>query len=558
MTEESSFVRKEPCPECGSRDNLARYSDGHAYCFGCGHYEHGDGSVSEPSRKSKGTRMEDALTGEFKALPKRGLTEETCRKFGYMVGKDKYGKTVQIAPYHDAQGRLVAQKLRDAEKNFKCVGNMKEAVLFGQHLWPSGGRRVVITEGEIDCMTVSQLQGHKWPVVSVQNGADGAARSIKQNLQWLNTFEEVVLVFDQDEPKTKKDGTVFYPGQDAARECVILFPPGKCKIAVLPGKDPNELLMAGEGDKVIQAIWNAQTYRPDGIVTIADIRDEVMRPIEWGLPWFLEDLTKLTYGRRYGEIYAFGAGTGVGKTDFLTQQVDYDINTLKVPVALFFMEQQPVETIRRVAGKFAGQRFHVPDAGWTPEQLSDAIAQLEASGKLYLYDNFGATEWERIRETIRYLAHSEGVRIFYVDHLTALAAAEEDERKALEAIMAEMGALVKELDIMILMVSHLATPEGKPHEEGGRVMIRHFKGSRAIGFWCHYMFGLERDQQHENEVIRSTTTFRVLKDRYTGQATGEVLYLGYDVETGRLFKTEKPEESGPFQDETTSDEDAPF
>jgi len=558
MTEESSFVRKEPCPECGSRDNLARYSDGHAYCFGCGHYEHGDGSVSQPPKHSKGHRMENALKGEFKALPKRGLTEETCRKFGYMVGKDKHGKTVQIAPYYNAEGKLVAQKLRDAEKNFTCVGNMKEAVLFGQHLWPSGGRRVVITEGEIDCMTVSQLQGHKWPVVSVQNGADGAARSIKQNLQWLNTFEEVVLVFDQDEPKTKKDGTVFYPGQDAARECVTLFPPGKCKIAVLPGKDPNALLVAGEGEKVIQAIWNAQTYRPDGIVTIADIRDAVLKPAEWGLPWFLEDLTKLTYGRRYGEIYAFGAGTGVGKTDFLTQQVDYDINTLKVPVALFFMEQQPVETIRRVAGKFAGKRFHVPDAGWTADQLSEAIQQLEASGKLYLYDNFGATEWERIRETIRFLAHSEGVRIFYVDHLTALAAAEEDERKALEAIMAEMGALVKELDIMILLVSHLATPEGRPHEEGGRVMIRHFKGSRAIGFWCHYMFGLERDQQHENEVVRSTTTFRVLKDRYTGQATGQVIYLGYDVETGRLFKTEKPEDT-PFSDETSSsDEDAPF
>lgn len=556
MTDDSSFIRKEPCPECGSRDNLARYSDGHGYCFGCGHYEHGDGSDTPP-KQIKGQRMENALRGEFKALPKRGLTEETCRKFGYMVGKDKHGKTVQIAPYHDENGRLVAQKLRDAEKNFSCVGNMKEAVLFGQHLWPTGGRRVVITEGEIDCMTISQLQGHKWPVVSINNGADGAKNSIKKNLQWLNTFEEVVLVFDQDEPKTKKDGTVFYPGQDAARECVALFPPGKCKIATLPAKDPNELLMANQGDKIIQAIWNAQVHRPDGIVTIADIREEVLKPAEWGLPWFLEDLTNLTYGRRYGEIYAFGAGTGVGKTDFLTQQVDHDINVLKIPVALFFMEQQPVETIRRVAGKFAGHRFHVPDAGWSPDQLSSAIASLEESGKLYLYDNFGATEWERIRETIRFLAHSEGVRVFYVDHLTALAAAEEDERKALEAIMAEMGALVKELDIIIHLVSHLATPEGKPHEEGGRVMIRHFKGSRAIGFWCHYMFGLERDQQHENEAIRSTTTFRVLKDRYTGQATGQVLYLGYEVETGRLFKTEKPDETGPFQDET-SDEEAPF
>jgi twinkle protein len=162
-----------------------------------------------------------------------------------------------------------------------------------------------------------------------------------------------------------------------------------------------------------------------------------------------------------------------------------------------------------------------------------------------MFDHFGSADWDLIEKRIRYLYHSEGVRIFYIDHLTALAAAEDDEKKGLERITASMGGLVKELDIMIILVSHLATPEGKPHEEGGRVMIRHFKGSRAIGFWCHYMFGLERNQQAEDEEERQTTTFRVLKDRYTGQATGQVFYLGYDPEEGRLF--EKP---GMFDDET--------
>jgi hypothetical protein len=32
----SHFVEHAPCPKCGSRDNLAKYSDGGAYCFGCG------------------------------------------------------------------------------------------------------------------------------------------------------------------------------------------------------------------------------------------------------------------------------------------------------------------------------------------------------------------------------------------------------------------------------------------------------------------------------------------------------------------------------------------
>ena len=41
------FVRHEPCPQCSSRDNLARYSDGHAYCFGCEYREPASGEVNE-------------------------------------------------------------------------------------------------------------------------------------------------------------------------------------------------------------------------------------------------------------------------------------------------------------------------------------------------------------------------------------------------------------------------------------------------------------------------------------------------------------------------------
>src|SRR5207237_292665 len=122
----------------------------------------------------------------------------------------------------------------------------------------------------------------------------------------------------------------------------------------------------------------------------------------------------------------------------------------------------------------AGKTFHIPDAGWTPDDMDVAWATLMNSGRVFLYDSFGANEWDVIREKIEYLAHAEGVRYFFLDHLTALAAAEDDERLALERIMSEMGAMVQKLDIAIFLISHLSTPEGKPHEEGGRVMIRHF------------------------------------------------------------------------------------
>jgi twinkle protein len=437
----------------------------------------------------------------------------------------------QAATYYTPDGTAaVAQKVRMRNKEFTVVGDIRLAGLYGQHLFRDKGKMVVITEGEIDAMSVSQLQQHKYPVVSVPNGAQGAKKAIARQLEWLLGFDHTILMFDNDDQ-----------GRAAALKCAQLFPPGRCKIANLPLKDANDMLVASRGEELINAMWGAKTYRPDGLVTLAEVRAEVLKEPEQGLPWYMPTLTKLTYGRRLGECYAFGAGTGVGKTDWLVQQIAFDLTELKESVGLFFLEQQPAETVKRVAGKVCGKRFHVPSdvAGWVQHDLEGALDLLQGRAALHLYDHFGSAKWEVIQSRIRYLARSEGVRLFYLDHLTALAAEEPDERRALEGIMANIGGLVKELNIVLHFVSHLATPDGKPHEEGGRVMIRHFKGSRAIGFWSHFMFGLERNQQPDPDED-GTTTFRVLKDRYTGDATGKIFHINYDSATGMLAETDGP------------------
>jgi twinkle protein len=465
------------------------------------------------------------ITGDVRALRQRGISEETARHFGYKVGSHR-GQPVHITPLHDMDGNLVAQQLRTADKEFPILGDFSKKPLFGSKLW-SKGKRIVVTEGALDCMALSQIQDNKWATVSLPNGAAGAAACVRENLPYFNNFDEVVLMFDGDEA-----------GEKAAKACAPLFPAGKCSIATINGfKDANEALMANQPRKVLEAMWNAKVYRPDGIVSLADIREELEAPVEWGMAWYLETLNKVTYGRRKGEVYCVGAGTGVGKTDFLTQQIVYDMYELEKTVGVFFLEQMPVETAIRIAGKQAGKMFHIPDGDWTKEERSQALDELTEADRLRMYDSFGVCEWDVVKGNIEYMHHAEGIEIFYIDHLTALATGQgTDERVELERITSDIAKLAKRLNIIIIMVSHLATPDGKPHEEGGRVSIRHFKGSRAIGFWCHFMFGLERNQQAEDLHERQTTTFRVLKDRYTGQATGLTFPMNYNHETGKLYE----------------------
>jgi len=520
--DDSQYLWKEPCPACGSRDNLARYSDGHGFCFGCQHHEKGEGAVSTPhTTPAKVLDLCPPGSLNYGPLVKRRLSEETCRHWRY--GTTQYNdKPCQVATYFDSSGHPVCQKLRFPDKTFKMIGDTSSIPLFGQQLARDGGKMIIVTEGEIDAMSVSQAQGLKWPAVSIPNGASGAAKSIRTNIEFLEKYERVVFMFDMDEP-----------GQAAALECAELLSPGKGFIAQLPLKDANEMVQAGRGSEIISAAWGAKAFRPDGIVSVDALIEEAKKPIEWGLPWFLPTLNQATYGRRFTEIYMLGAGTGVGKTDFLTQQIEYDVNTLKEKVGVLMLEQKPVETVKRIAGKAVGKRFHVPDGSWEQSDLEVALEDLR--DKILFYDSFGQTEWDTVKAKIRYMSVSEGIRIFYLDHLTAMADTSR-ERESIEQIMKEMSGLANELSIIIHCVSHLSTPEGKPHEEGGRVQIKNFKGSRSIGFWSFFMFGLERNQQADDVAERQVTTFRILKDRYTGQATGTTISLGYTVETGTIYE----------------------
>ena len=520
----SELLYKTSCDDCGSSDACCVYSDGHTHCFSCG-TTHQNGAAKAAPRADDEPDSEDLLEGEYRDLTARCIREETCRKFGYKVGRFK-GQPVQLAPYRNKKSKVVAQKLRfkDKDEGMPWVGNAKQAhQLFGQHLWGSGGKRVIVTEGEIDALSVSQLQDNKWPVVSLINGADGAAKDVSRNAAWLESFDEIVLMFDNDEA-----------GERATDEAALVLKPGKVKVARLPLKDANDMLKAGRGAEVIRAIWNAEDYRPDGIKEVDDLIDEACKPVEWGIAWPWPTLTSATYGIRSTELYGFGGGVGCGKTEVFKELIHHLSLELGHKCGVLMLEEPPKHTLKVLAGKVANKRFHIPGAEYEESELRSAMEQLR--GKVYLYDHFGAKDWDVIKAQIAFMVQAMGIRFIFLDHLTALVAGVDDERRALDKIMEEMASLAQRLDCSIFFISHLTTPKGTPHEEGGRVHEKDFTGSRAIARWAHFLFGIERNKQEPD----SPTCFRILKDRYTGDGNGVTFGLRWDRDTGRLEECELP------------------
>lgn len=532
MEDDSLFVQHEPCPSCGSRDNLARYTDGHAHCFGCNYHDNGAGDDIESNPKVVKARMFEPIHGEIRALTTRGISLETCRKYGYAVGKNAAGATVHIAPFFDAEGNLVAQKTRDSDKNFKVLGSLKSALLFGGNLW-SRGKYVIVTEGEIDAMSACQAQGLRWPAVSVPNGASGAAKAISANLAWFDGFDAVVLMFDQDEP-----------GQKAARQCAELFPPGKARIARLEMKDCNELLVAGRGEEIVTAMWGAKPYRPDGIVAGTDLWDTITAEDSSGAshdyPW--PCLNTTTRGARMSELVLWCAGTGVGKSQVL-REVAHSLIKKGETVGYIALEESTKRTALGLMSIELNKPLHLSTA--SGDEMRRAFDATVGNGRVFLYDHFGSTETESLLSKVRYLVVSCGAKHIVLDHISIVISGLEDgdERRLIDNVMTKLRSLVQELDCSIHLISHLRKAAGKPHERGGEITLDDLRGSASLKQLSDIIIALERDQQDEKR--KHVTTLRVIKNRFSGE-TGIAGYLKYDTETGRMSECEPP---GMFDDE---------
>lgn len=540
MIAEAEFTHHEPCPSCGSSDALARYTDGHGYCFSCKYHEQGDADgnlltvgTADPNLPNRNRSMVSAVTellaGDYRPLSKRGITEDTCRKFGYRVAEFK-GRPVQVADYHDTDGNVVAQKVRFPDKDFTVLGDMKLAGLFGQQLWRDSGKMIVVTEGEIDALSVSQLQQNKWPVVSIPNGAQGAVKAVKKALAFLSGFASVVLMFDMDEP-----------GRVAAREVAELFAPGQCKIASLPLKDANDMLQAQRGGELIVAMWNAKPYHPDGIVAGVDLWETVSKEDDKpSLPYPWPMMTEKTFGLRRGELVTLTAGTGIGKS-IMCREIAHHLMKLGETVGYIALEENVKRTALGLIGIEIDRPLHISRVGVSTDALKDAFAKTVGSGRCYLYDHFGSSDIDNLLNRVRYLAKGCDCGWIILDHLSIIVSGlgDGDERRLIDNAMTALRTLVEETGVGLILVSHLKRPEGKGHEDGAQTSLSQLRGSQAIAQLSDMVIGAERDQQSERPTLM---TVRVLKNRFSGD-TGEVGYLDYNRETGRL------QEASPFQEE---------
>ena len=542
-----AFVKYHlPCPNCGGSDPVSVDQDGHGYCFSCNtflrDYDKGETTIPDIKTYQRNANM-GSDEGTFQALDDRRISLDTAKKYGV-----KSSPNTHYYPYY-ISNEMVSTKIRYCkDKDFSWRGSAKGVMLFGQQAFQSGGKFVTLVEGECDAMAAYELLGSKWPVVSVKNGASGAVKDVKENLEFLESFDCVVINFDNDKV-----------GKSAAKQVARVLRPGKAKILFLPEefKDANDMLKQGRNKSYVTAWWAAKSYTPSGIINVSDMGDDYFnRPTVASVPYPWNGLNKKLYGMRQGELVTLTGGTGLGKSSITREIEHWLIKNTKDRVGILALEENKNRTVDGIVSIEANAKLYInqireefPEEEWRAHYNS--LFAGESKDRLWIYSHLGQHDIEEIFSKIRYLTIGCDCKWVIVDHLHMLVSSmvDGDERRSIDSIMTRLRSMVEETGAGMILVSHLRRVEGnKGHEQGVTVGLSHLRGSQSIAQLSDCVIALERNQQSDDPEEANTTHLRVLKSRYTGDV-GMATHLVYDNETGRLSERfdEEPDE---FYDES--------
>jgi twinkle protein len=393
------------------------------------------GRTSTPKKEYKRPTMPTALLdgrGLKWIEDNRKLTKETIEYFDVRMNERGTGL---CWPYYK-DGVLVNLKHRAfADKKFY---NSKETepTLFNRDRCASNLERLVICEGEFDCMALHQ---YGIEAVSVPNGT-GDTRWIANEWDYCQRFQEVVLCLDNDAA-----------GWKLRDELIQRFGRYRCRVMRLPFKDANECLIQGvPPEKMKQALEYAESVPPDLLVNASEFIDDVTALFNHpnlvkGVPTAFESLDEILRGWRDQELTIWSGNNGSGKSTILNQVV-LDLLLRRVPVCMASLELPPTQYLRWMVMQQTDRQR--PD----DQQIYEAFQTF--GPYLFVVNTHEEITPDRVLDCFTYAARRYGVKHFVVDSLARLSFPLRDENNEHKKFVSDFLSFVKTNNAHGHLVAH--------------------------------------------------------------------------------------------------------
>jgi twinkle protein len=388
---------------------------------------------------------------EFAAA--RGITEETLRKYG--VASD--ARDGLLFPYYDAFGNLGmtkhwGHKLKPDGKKDTWVSSEPVISIFGKDVCDpeTGIQRLIICEGEWDAMACYQAG---LPAVSIPMGASNM-NWITEDYQFLSHFDEIVLLFDNDEP-----------GKKGAKEAIARLGAERCLNVILPLKDANDMLRANRGAEILKCI-EGTTREPLAEIADPESMREATRSymkgehLTEGDAFFLPDFD-LTF--RKHEVTLWFGFSGHGKSQAVQNQVASLMSQGKMCCVASF-EQPPELTFSQILLNFTAW----PKLAFLDE--FDAAYDYQARN-VFMYKIRKRADPKHLIQTFIHAHKRYGIEDFVIDNVMTMDIDRGDNTAQAEA--ADMVRIfAADYPVHVHVVAHPRKPPENTSKAPGMAEIR--------------------------------------------------------------------------------------
>lgn len=547
----SKIIGDEACPQCReaggdkSGNHLMVFENGNKFCNRCQYKETDGTSTSNKGQLMPNNQLTVEAIKEYSTREYRDIDQAILEEAGVKTGISTTTGDVEdvFYPVYHTDGTLLGYKQRHLPKQFYTIGNLRDKPkqLFGQPTVGEGGKLLVIVEGEDDTLTGRQILrdlGKGYNIVGIPFGAAHAEAVARDNINWLESFETVIIVPDQDEP-----------GMDAAKAIASVLTPGKVKFGKHSEKDVCDLYKEGKSKEFLNAIWRAKVYTPKGIIAAGDREEEFFASkgskTTYYYPEMFPELNKMSDGFRGGELVLWTAGTGAGKSQIVDQCLEYWL-TQGLRVGAIKMEHNVDRNLENLLSVHIGVNLKIPElaAQISEDELREHYRNFYGDNRFLLIDHSVEGE-SSILETIRYLAVAQHCKIIVIDHLHAIMyeTSDENENQRMDSILRSLWKMAQQYDIAIHCIAHprKSGSGAKSAEAGGFISLDDLKGSSALKQVPDGVISALRDSSAEDEHERRTAHIHMLKNRWMGH-TGPADSIIFDVNTTNYTRVE-PEQT---------------
>lgn len=481
-------------------------------------------------------------------LMSRGISKTVAEQ--YHITSQTKNSDVLVFPIYDENGKMVNVKYRNTKFVKGETQGSKEwfergctPYLYGIQAWNGVYDRMILTEGQLDCLSVAESGIEN--AFSVPGGARGFTWW-PPSYEFVSKFNEIVIFGDYendhitllDEMKQRFGGQIRHVREEDYLDC----------------KDANEILQKYGKEQVRKCVEHSILVPVKDVKDLADVEDVDISKME-KMPTGISNLDKLLYGGLpFGGVLIISGKSGCGKSTLASQ---FLVNAIERGYTCFaYSGELPNYLFKgwmsfQVAG---GKHVYESVNQWQESTygLSEANKKLISEwyrDKMYIFDNSvidGNDEAANLVEIVRRVIQQYGCRVILLDNLMTAMTMEKtfgnDQYERQTDFMNKLRGLAVRYNVMILLVAH-KRKNGSAFDENDEIA-----GSANIANLAMLTITFSRiepkstdpeERKEEEEENKNIRILRVPKNRLFGKIETEGFCMNYDERSRRLWITEE-------------------